>query len=196
MENIHFINIEYLAVVVITFFRDFDYGALFQTIINIIVFLRIPALLFTLFLIYVIWRAHTGVNKIKKAKKGTKKESKKAETILKKETAPEIKQFQSRWAKVEEHANSNNPNDWKIAIIDADIMLGEALHRAGFRADSIGEQLRMISKGDILTLDQAGEAHGVRNKIAHAGPDFQLNEREVKRVIGLFKQVFTEQKLL
>lgn len=192
MENIHFINIEYLALAVITFIRDFDYGALLQTIINIIVFLRIPALLLTLFLLYVIFYAKRGIAKLKKGPVVEKK----AEAKVQKEVSPEVKQFQDRWSKVDAHALSTNSNDWRIAIIDADIMLGEALHRAGFRADSIGEQLKMISKGDLLTLDQAWEAHKARNMIAHAGPEFQLTERETKRVLGLFKQVFTELKLL
>ncbi len=192
MENIHFINIEYLALAVITFFRDFDYGALIQTILDVIVFLRIPALLLTLFLLYVIFYAKRGIAKIKKGPVAEKK----AEVKVQKEISPEIKQFQSRWAKVETHALSANPNDWRIAIIDADIMLGEVLHKAGFRADSIGEQLKMVAKGDLLTLDQAWEAHKARNMIAHAGPDFVLTERETKRVLGMFKQVFVEQKML
>ncbi len=194
MENIHFINIEYLALAVITFLRNFDYGALIQTLLDIIVFLRIPALLLTLFLLYVIYYSKRGISKLKHPKE----EAKKAEVKVQKEkeVSPEIKQFQSRWAKVEEHANSNNPNDWKIAIIDADIMLGEVLFRAGFRADSIGEQLKMVAKDDLLTLDQAWDAHKARNMIAHAGPEFQLTERETKRVVGLFKQVFLERNML
>ena len=97
-----------------------------------------------------------------------------------------------RWRKILEATDSTNDNDWRQAIIDADSILDEIVQKMGYLGDSLGERLRNADKGDFKTLDLAGEAHGVRNRIAHDGSSFLLNQQETKRIIGLYKQVFTE----
>jgi hypothetical protein len=44
----------------------------------------------------------------------------------------------------------------------------------------------------MKTLNQAWEAHKIRNAIAHQGADFLLSEREAKRVVSLYREVFQE----
>lgn len=109
--------------------------------------------------------------------------------------APESK-VNDKWTKVIEHLNSNNPSDWRLAIIEADIMLDELLTTLGYHGDSIGEKLKAVEAGDMKTLDAAWEAHKVRNRIAHAGSDFELNEREAKRIVALFESVFKEYQII
>ena len=97
-----------------------------------------------------------------------------------------------RWEVILEHIESENPNDWRLAILEADIVLGEMLEKMGYRGESIGEQLKGVEKSDFTTIDDAWEAHKVRNLIAHEGANFLLSDREAKRVIGLYKNVFQE----
>lgn len=101
-----------------------------------------------------------------------------------------------KWARILEHANSNNPADWRLAIIEADIMLEEALRTAGYHGDGVGEMLKSVDPSDMLTLNAAWEAHKVRNRIAHTGGDFQLTDRETRRVISLFESVFREFQII
>lgn len=101
-----------------------------------------------------------------------------------------------KWTTVLEHLNSNNPSDWRLAIIEADIMLDELLKIQGYHGDSIGDKLKSVEPGDMNTLDAAWEAHKVRNRIAHSGADFELNEREAKRVVALFESVFKEYQII
>jgi hypothetical protein len=106
--------------------------------------------------------------------------------------SPEAKKFTDKWSKILTHVESPNGNDWMLAIIEADIILGEMLEKMGYQGDSIGEKLKRVEKADFQTLDQAWEAHKVRNAIAHQGSDFVLNQREAKRVISLYREVFEE----
>lgn len=101
-----------------------------------------------------------------------------------------------KWERVVNHINSTNSSDWKLAIIEADIMLDELLRVAGYHGDSIGEMLKAVEKSDFLTLDQAWEAHKVRNRIAHDGAAFELTERDAKHVISLYEAVFKEFKII
>jgi hypothetical protein len=97
-----------------------------------------------------------------------------------------------QWQEIERHINSTNPSDWRLAILEADIMLDEVLDKQGYQGDTIGDKLKGIDKSDMRSLNAAWEAHKVRNQIAHEGVSFQLNDREAKRVIGLFREVFSE----
>lgn len=98
-----------------------------------------------------------------------------------------------QWEKVLEHANSSNDSDWRLAILEADVMLEEVLRDKGYVGESIGDMLKSAEGGDgFLTLGQAWDAHKVRNRIAHDGQSFKLNEREKDRVIALFESVFRE----
>lgn len=106
------------------------------------------------------------------------------------------KEHNERWKKVLDHAHSTNQNDWRLAIMEADILLEETLRANGFPGDSIGDMLKTASPGDFRTLDAAWEAHKIRNRIAHSGSEFDLNERETLRVIALFESVFKEFKVI
>ena len=97
-----------------------------------------------------------------------------------------------KWEKVVVHINSQNPSDWKLAILECDIMLGEILEKMGYMQESIGEKLKSVEPSDFDNIENAWEAHKIRNSIAHEGSEFMINEREAKRVIGLYETVFRE----
>lgn len=96
-----------------------------------------------------------------------------------------------RLADITQHIASDNPNDWKLAIIEADIILDDTLKRAGYVGVSLGERLRSISPAQLRTLDDAWQAHKVRNQIAH-GADFVLTKRTAEDTIKQYRRVFEE----
>jgi len=97
-----------------------------------------------------------------------------------------------RWEQVLVHVHSENQNDWRQAIIEADTILDDIITRAGYPGETLGEKMRGIEKSDFNTIDEAWEAHKVRNQIAHQGSQFPLSKREALRVIDLYKKVFEE----
>lgn len=97
-----------------------------------------------------------------------------------------------KWQKVLTHINSANPSDWKLAILECDIMLSDILGKMGYTQESISEKLKSIEPSDFTNIEAAWEAHKIRNQIAHEGSDFMINEREAKRVVGLYEAVFRE----
>jgi hypothetical protein len=99
---------------------------------------------------------------------------------------------QLRWQKIVGHANTENPNDWRQAIIEADIMLDELLTVQGYKGDTVGDKMKQVERSDFNTIDLAWEAHKVRNRIAHEGSEHDLNAREVRRIVSLYEQVLHE----
>jgi len=90
------------------------------------------------------------------------------------------------------HIDSDNPSDWKLGIIEADIILDEVLKQKGYAGTSLGERLRSISPTTLASLDDAWQAHKVRNQIAHAGPGFVLTSKLARETIVQYERVFKE----
>lgn len=107
-----------------------------------------------------------------------------------------FKKAEERWGKILEHLESFNMSDWKMAILEADIMLEEMVDKMGYPGVGLGEKLKNIERSDFNTLDKAWEAHKIRNTIAHEGTSFYITQSEAKRVIGLFEEVFKEFKYI
>jgi hypothetical protein len=97
-----------------------------------------------------------------------------------------------RWERILSLVSSENPGDWRVAIIEADVALEELMRSMSYHGDGLGDMLKSVEKSDFQTLDLAWEAHKIRNRIAHHGSDYILTEREAKRVIDLYRQVFQE----
>jgi len=98
----------------------------------------------------------------------------------------------TRWEDVEQHITSDNPNEWKMAIIEADVMLEEALESAGYAGMTIGDKLKSASPTNFKSLDDAWKAHKVRNQIAHGGTDFVLTKKIAQDTIVQYRRVFQE----
>ncbi len=100
------------------------------------------------------------------------------------------------WQRVVQLSESDNPSDWKLSIIEADTMLDKMIIGMGYHGETMGERMQAIEHSDFNTLDDAWEAHKVRNRIAHEGGDFLITGRETRRVIQLYKRVFEEFRLI
>jgi len=98
----------------------------------------------------------------------------------------------ARWRHITSLMESQNPNDWRQAIIEADIYLGDILTREGYHGDTIGEKLKGIESSDLDTLNDAWEAHKVRNDIAHQGSAYPFSESLARRTISRYENVFRE----
>ncbi len=97
-----------------------------------------------------------------------------------------------KWETILKHLDSENPTEWRIAILEADNMLEGALQKNGFGGDSIGESLRGMTKKDLNSIQDAWEAHKVRNLIAHEGLSFVLTKRKAQQTINSYNKVFSE----
>lgn len=97
-----------------------------------------------------------------------------------------------RWEDALLHAESENPNDWRLAIIEADIMLESLLTSLGYAGLTIGDKLKQASPQFFKTIDDAWQAHKVRNDIAHRGSDFVLTKRLAKDTLERYRRVFHE----
>ena len=104
----------------------------------------------------------------------------------------QLSAVQKRWERIQTQIASTEENDWRLAILEADIMLDEVLEAHGYVGESLGEKLKSAGTSGFRTVEQAWDAHRVRNHIAHRGTAHDLSQREAKRVISEYHQVFDE----
>lgn len=182
--NVHFLNLEHLFLVIYSLLKYLRPSYLINLIAHLLYWLRPYAFVLSIILFCFLIYAWIKTREIQRLENKA--------LNIKPTSQPAVEVVNEKWEKVKAHVSSPNPNDWRIAIIEADAMLDEVLEKAGYRGDSVGEKLKGIEPSDMLTLDEAWEAHKARNLIAHEGSDYQLNDREAKRVIELYRKVFEE----
>ncbi|MCX6751931.1 MAG: hypothetical protein NTZ87_00295 [Candidatus Nomurabacteria bacterium] len=115
-------------------------------------------------------------------------QAKKEEKLQQEETVSKNPQ----WIKTLGYIFSQHPGDWKLAVIEADTMLESLLDQLGFKGDSLGDKLKGATQEKFKSLSSAWEVHTIRNRIAHEGASFALSQREAKRVIAIYEQIFRE----
>ena len=106
--------------------------------------------------------------------------------------AHDVPKSQLRWNRIIEQANGESEQGWRLAILEADIMLNELLDTLGYKGETMADKMRAVERGNFNTIDLAWEAHRIRNRIAHDGEAHVLSARETKRVIALYERVFKE----
>jgi hypothetical protein len=97
-----------------------------------------------------------------------------------------------RWLKALGYLFSQHAGDWKLAVIEADAMLEELMGQLGFVGETLGDKLKGATQDKFQSLTSAWEVHTIRNRIAHEGASFELTQREAKRVLALYEQIFRE----
>ena len=106
--------------------------------------------------------------------------------------AHDVPKTQLRWSRITEEANSDNERSWRLAILEADIMLNELLDTLGYKGETMADKMRSVERGNFNTIDLAWEAHKFRNRIAHETSLNLLSAREVRHIISNYERVFRE----
>lgn len=104
----------------------------------------------------------------------------------------EARKQRIQWEIVLRHMGSENPAEWKLAILEADNMLDAVLEERGIRGETLGEKLKFAETRGVKNLDAAWKAHKVRNMIAHGGAVAHLSAREARAAIDDYEKFFKE----
>ena len=104
-------------------------------------------------------------------------------------------QAKKEWARVQHHFFKGDENDLKMAIIEADKLLEEALTESGIRGTTLGERLKNLKPSQLPELDEIWQAHRLRNDIAHQ-PGFKLKRDVTERALNVYEAALKRFELL
>ncbi len=96
------------------------------------------------------------------------------------------------WRGIRERLLGDNPSEWKLSIIEADIYMDKVLDDKGFHGDTTGDKLKQITPDRLPSVQIAWEVHKIRNRIAHDGAAFVLTMPEARRLLSYYEIVFTD----
>lgn|SRR3989344_5282355 len=185
MDQVGFLNLEYLFYHIYRIFSDADISELSARFGDFISTLEIIGLAISFVglvaLIYARMRASQVLHHLHETRE---------EAMAHVQGQEKVKS--ERWQHVMTLINSANSSDWRQAIIEADIILGLLLNDLQVPGDSIGEKLKAVDKTRFVSLDLAWEAHKIRNDVAHAGSTFELSQRDAKSAVDLYRRVLEE----
>lgn len=192
LRGIPFLNLEYFFLLIYNLLTGGGGAGVPDGVIAAWDVYKIVSIFASLLLLTGIVYSFIRLTQIRKEERETLHAIAEAATATSTSTAASPSQGQQRWEIVMQHISSDNPNDWRSAILEADIMLDGLVTKLGYFGDSLGEKMRQLSRANFQTIDLAWEAHRFRNRIAHEGAAFELSQREARRIIDLYRQVFEE----
>lgn len=100
----------------------------------------------------------------------------------------------SRWDEIKGRLASDNPSDWKSAVIEADSLVDEIMAKIGYVGETLGEKLKIIEPSDFDNLKNVWEAHRIRKKIEHKfeGIAFEITKEEAKNALEKYEKALKE----
>lgn len=99
------------------------------------------------------------------------------------------------WQTVQRHFYAGDDNSLKLALLEADKVLDEALRVAGFRGENLGDRLKNLDESKLPNLQEVWEAHKLRNRLVHE-TDFKLNRDMAEKALGIYEKTFRDLGLL
>lgn len=99
------------------------------------------------------------------------------------------KRTRAAWEDIEAHFFAGDDNDLKVAIIEADMLLDEALRSAGVAGAQLGDRLKRVKTSQLPNIDDVWQAHKIRNRIAHE-TEFVLKRDLAERALTVYEKAF------
>ena len=101
-----------------------------------------------------------------------------------------------KWQYILTLIESPNESDWRVAIIEADSLMEEALKKSGLSGETVSDLLEGAKESGYQSIQNAWDAHLVRNQIAHEGSNFPISQVEGRRVIKMYQNFFEELRVI
>lgn len=101
-----------------------------------------------------------------------------------------VEEYQTRWLKIENGLDRNDPRSYEHAIMSADKLLDKALQEMGLSGKTMGERMKKVND-KFTNPNHVWWAHKIRNQLAHE-TDAQIEYNEANRALAAFKQALKD----
>lgn len=101
-----------------------------------------------------------------------------------------LEEYQTKFLRIENRLNKDNPATWSMTIINGDKLLDKALSEMGAPGKTMGERLKKV--GDKFSdVNAVWRAHKLRNAIAHED-DLEISYRQATTALAVYKQALKD----
>lgn len=102
----------------------------------------------------------------------------------------------ARWDEIKRHLDSDNPIEWKMAVIEADSLFDDIMKRIGYAGEGLAERLKSIEPSDFDNLQNIWEAHKVRNRLVHEPAKIEFTHDDAEKTIEKYEKALKELKYI
>lgn len=102
----------------------------------------------------------------------------------------DVEDYQTRWLKIENGLDKDDPRSYAVAVIEADKLLDRALNEMSLPGSTMGERLKRVTD-KFEKPNAVWAAHRLRNQIAHES-DFEVNYGQASRALMAFRQALKD----
>jgi len=106
-------------------------------------------------------------------------------------TPYEAKKSFKKWIKIKQRLWSNKEDEYKLAIIEADSLLGDVLEKMGYKGETMTEKLKQIDSIILNNIEQLKEIRKIRNNIVY-DPDYKVSLELAKKILAVYEKSFQE----
>ena len=93
----------------------------------------------------------------------------------------------SEWQAVLDKLEDDNPEVYKLAVLEADKIFDDLLKRKKIPGSDMGERLKQLRPEQLANLDDVWRAHKIRNRVAHES-GFHLTRAQAKMAVEIFEK--------
>ncbi len=96
--------------------------------------------------------------------------------------------YKKRWSQIEQ-TSKNGDSGLRVAVIDGDKLVDQALKDRRIRGNTMGERMKQASY--MKSIDNLWTAHKLRNKLVHE-PDVKLKKSTALSALSAYKKSLKE----
>ena len=96
------------------------------------------------------------------------------------------REMSKKWDRIKKRVESGTDSDYKLAIIDADDLLGEVLDSRGYDSEDFKTSIEKASRLLTTGTDEVLSAHEIRNSIVY-NPDFKVSTDQAKKILDVYE---------
>lgn len=98
---------------------------------------------------------------------------------------------QKRWSKIRERLRSNDEDDFKVAVIEANLFLNELLKEKGCEGIDVKEKLERLGEDVISNFDDFLEVYKTY-KFVSEDPSYHLTKKEAERFLDVYEAIMKD----
>ena len=101
------------------------------------------------------------------------------------------KSANEQWDAIINRLKKGDETNLKLAVIEADNLMGDILKRMGLPGADMAERLKQIKPEEVTSVNKIWETHDIRNQIVHQ-PNFHLTQEEAEKAVGNIEEALRE----
>lgn len=98
------------------------------------------------------------------------------------------------WKQIQLRLASQDSQQWKIAILEADKILDEILKMSGYLG-SIDNKLALITSAQLSNIEEIKTVHRIREQIGQ-DPTYEISQESAAQALEIYKKAFIELNLI